>query len=168
MEKRQGLSEKQEEFCRLLAEGKTTGEAERLIGFSKGYGWRLMRKEHIRRAIKVRKNPSAADAEETQKGVQQTEQPRKRETAKKAEILSFLTEVMRDEEEADLKTRMKAAELLGKRESLFEKKTPTEKESRVIIVDDLPGRRYDEANGSGRGFMTSTETFERAGTRITG
>ena len=51
---------------------------------------------------------------------------------------SFLTEVMRDEEEADLKTRMKAAELLGKRESLFEKKTPTEKESRVIIVDDLP------------------------------
>lgn len=27
---------------RLLAEGKTTGEAERLIGFSKGYGWRLM------------------------------------------------------------------------------------------------------------------------------
>ena len=116
MEKRQELSEKQEEFCRLLAEGKTTGEAERLIGFSKGYGWRLMRKEHIRRAIKVRKNPSAADAEETQKGVQQTEQPRKRETAKKAEILSFLTEVMRDEEEADLKTRMKAAELLGKRE----------------------------------------------------
>ena len=136
MEKRQELSEKQEEFCRLLAEGKTTGEAERLIGVSKG--WRLMRKEHIRRAIKVRKNPSAADAEETQKGVQQTEQPRKRETAKKAEILSFLTEVMRDEEEADLKTRMKAAELLGKRESLFEKKTPTEKESRVIIVDDLP------------------------------
>ena len=126
MEKRQGLSEKQEEFCRLLAEGKTTGEAERLIGFSKGYGWRLMR------------NPSAADAEETQKGVQRTEQPRKRETAKKAEILNFLTEVMRDEEEADLKTRMKAAELLGKRESLFEKKTPTEKESRVIIVDDLP------------------------------
>ena len=47
MEKRQELSEKQEEFCRLLAEGKTTGEAERLIGFSKGYGWRLMRKEHI-------------------------------------------------------------------------------------------------------------------------
>lgn len=97
-----------------------------------------MRKEHIRRAIKVRKNPSAADAEETQKGVQRMEQPRKGETAKKAEILSFLTEVMRDEEEADLKTRMKAAELLGKRESLFEKKTPMEKESRVIIVDDLP------------------------------
>ena len=34
VEKRQELSEKQEEFCRLLAEGKTTGEAVRLIGFS--------------------------------------------------------------------------------------------------------------------------------------
>ena len=138
MEKRQDLSEKQAEFCRLLAEGKTTGEAERLIGFSKGYGWRLMKKEHIRRAIKARKNPSAAAAEETQESTQRTEQPKKRETAKRAEILSFLTEVMRDEEEADLKTRMKAAELLGKRESLFERKAPTEKESRVIIVDDLP------------------------------
>ena len=138
MEKRQDLSEKQAEFCRLLAEGKTTGEAERLIGFSKGYGWRLMKKEHIRRAIKARKNPSAAAAEETQESTQRTEQPKKRETAKKAEILSFLTEVMRDEEGADLKTRMKAAELLGKRESLFERKAPTEKESRVIIVDDLP------------------------------
>ena len=138
MEKRQDLSEKQAEFCRLLAEGKTTGEAERLIGFSKGYGWRLMKKEHIRRAIKVRKNPGAAAAEETQESTQRTEQPKKRETAKRAEILSFLTEVMRDEEEADLKTRMKAAELLGKRESLFERKAPTEKESRVIIVDDLP------------------------------
>ena len=63
---------------------------------------------------------------------------RKRRRAYSRRILSFLTEVMRDEEEADLKTRMKAAELLGKRESLFEKKTPTEKESRVIIVDDLP------------------------------
>ena len=138
MEKRQDLSEKQAEFCRLLAEGKTTGEAERLIGFSKGYGWKLMKKEHIRRAIKARKNPSAAAAEETQESTQRTEQPKKRETAKRAEILSFLTEVMRDEEEADLKTRMKAAELLGKRESLFERKAPTEKESRVIIVDDLP------------------------------
>lgn len=138
MEKRQDLSERQEKFCRLLAEGKTTGEAERLIGFSKGYGWKLMRKEHIRRAIRVRKNRTAAENE--QETAQPTERqiPRKRDTAKKAEILSFLTEVMRDEEEADLKTRMKAAELLGKRESLFEKKTPQAEESRIIIVDDLP------------------------------
>lgn len=138
MEKRQELSEKQEEFCRLLAEGKTTGEAERLIGFSKGYGWRLMRKEHIRRAIKVRKNPSAAMRRKRRRAYSGWNSREKEKRQKKAEILSFLTEVMRDEEEADLKTRMKAAELLGKRESLFEKKTPTEKESRVIIVDDLP------------------------------
>ena len=140
MEKRQDLSEKQEEFCRLLAEGKTTGEAERLIGFSKGYGWKLMRKEHIRKAIAARKNPNGGKAAEMQTAERQEKKADGKETpsAKKAEILSFLTEVMRDEEDADLKTRMKAAELLGKRESLFEKKPPTEKESRVIIVDDLP------------------------------
>ena len=138
MEKRQGLSGKAGGILQTAGRRQDNRRSRAADWVSKGYGWRLMRKEHIRRAIKVRKNPSAADAEETQKGVQQTEQPRKRETAKKAEILSFLTEVMRDEEEADLKTRMKAAELLGKRESLFEKKTPTEKESRVIIVDDLP------------------------------
>ena len=129
MEKRQDLSEKQAEFCRLLAEGKTTGEAERLIGFSKGYGWRLMKKEHIRRAIRVRKNPSAAETEEA---TQPRERLRKRETAKKAEILSFLTEVMRDEEEADLKTRMKAAELLGKRESLL--RLPCRRSRRLLVA----------------------------------
>lgn len=130
MEKRQDLSERQEEFCRLLAEGRTTGEAERLIGFSKGYGWKLMKKEHIRKAIAVRKNAKRTVAKAP---------TLEKETAKKTEILSFLTEVMRDEAAADLKTRMKAAELLGKRENLFEKKERTqEKESRIIIVDDLP------------------------------
>ena len=58
--------------------------------------------------------------------------------AEKAEILSFLTEVMRDSEEADLKTRMKAAELLGKRESLFEKGKDGADRYRVVIVDDIP------------------------------
>lgn len=54
------------------------------------------------------------------------------------EILTFLTEVMRDREDADLKTRMKAAELLGKRESLFEKEKKAEENCRAVIVDDLP------------------------------
>jgi len=58
--------------------------------------------------------------------------------AEKEEILSFLTEVIRDNEEADLKTRMKAAELLGKRESLFEKGKGDDERCRVVIVDDIP------------------------------
>ena len=58
--------------------------------------------------------------------------------AEKAEILRFLTEVMRDSEEADLKTRMKAAELLGKRERLFEKGKDGADRYRVVIVDDIP------------------------------
>ena len=76
MEKRQELSEKQEEFCRLLAEGKTTGEAERLIGFSKGYGWRLMRKEHIRRAIKGRKRRRAYSRRNSREKEKRRRRPR--------------------------------------------------------------------------------------------
>ena len=60
------------------------------------------------------------------------------------EVLKFFTSTMRGEVKDQfgldpaLSDRIRAAELLGKRESLFEKKTPTEKESRVINVDDLP------------------------------
>lgn len=112
-------------------------ETERLVGFSKGYGWKLMKKENIKKAIAVQRKPTEKKAEKKQaeKQADGAETP----SAQKAEILGFLTEVMRDEEAADLKTRMKAAELLGKRENLFEKKEkPQEKESRIIIVDDLP------------------------------
>ena len=56
--------------------------------------------------------------------------------AEKEEILCFLTEMMREDD--DPKLRMKAAELLGKRESLFEKGKKTEEKSPIIIVDDLP------------------------------
>ena len=56
--------------------------------------------------------------------------------AEKDEILCFLTEMMREDE--DPKLRMKAAELLGKRESLFEKTKETDDRCRVVIVDDIP------------------------------
>ena len=34
--------------------------------------------------------------------------------------------------------RMKAAELLGRRESLFDREKEREERSRIIILDDLP------------------------------
>lgn len=144
MEKRQALSEKQEKFCRLCAEGKTTAEAEWLVGFSAGYGRRLRKKEHIRKTIAEKEAAIDRRMERTMERTPtgdadsgQTKERKSRPSAQRAEILSFLTEVMRDSEEADLKTRMKAAELLGKRESLFEKKEQPQK-NRIIIVDDLP------------------------------
>lgn len=135
MERRQALSEKQKRFCRLCAEGIPTAEAEWLVGFSEGYGRRLRRKAHIRDAIAVQKG--LIDRRRKDMQSEEKKDGKAAASAKKAEILSFLTEVMRDSEEADLKTRMKAAELLGKRESLFERKEQPQK-NRIIIVDDLP------------------------------
>ncbi len=130
------LSIQQEEFCRLYAEGKTIREAERLSGYSKGYGRKLMKKEHIRCAIAVRRNPSGWENEPI--FAQMKAEQRKTTTAKKSEILGFLTDVMRDDKDADIRTRMRAAELLGKRESLFDKNKPAQTEQHTIIVDDLP------------------------------
>lgn len=51
------------------------------------------------------------------------------------EILAFLTETMRGSEETDIKTRMRAAELLGRRNGAFAKEET--ENSRVIIIDDI-------------------------------
>ena len=127
------LTERQKEFCRLCAEGVKPLEAAKDVGYRNVYRstGELLRNERIREEILRMKDGKIAE----KKPVQKTEEEM---PAEKAEILSFLTEVMRDNEEADLKTRMKAAELLGKRESLFEKGGQQEEKCRVIIVDDIP------------------------------
>ena len=127
------LTERQKEFCRLCAEGVKPLEAAKELGYRNVYRstGEMLRNERIREAILRMKEGKTTE----KKPVQKTEEEL---PAEKAEILSFLTEVMRDNEEADLKTRMKAAELLGKRESLFEKGGQTEDRCRVIIVDDIP------------------------------
>lgn len=123
------LTEKQKMFCRLCAEGIKPIAAAKECGYRNVYGSTgdMLRNEKIRQEI------------ERLKGMD-TAAPRTEEDtpAEKEEILSFLTEVMRDNEEADLKTRMKAAELLGKRESLFEKGKGNDERCRVVIVDDIP------------------------------
>ena len=127
------LTERQKEFCRLCAEGVKPLEAAKELGYRNVYcsTGEMLRNERIREEILRMKEGKTME----KKPVQKTEEEL---PAEKAEILSFLTEVMRDNEEADLKTRMKAAELLGKRESLFEKGGQKEERCRVIIVDDIP------------------------------
>ena len=126
------LTERQQVFCRLCAEGVKPLEAAKELGYRNIYRstGEMLRNERIRAEILRLK-----EAKAEKKSVQKTEEEL---PAEKAEILSFLTEVMRDNEEADLKTRMKAAELLGKRESLFEKGGQREERCRIIIVDDIP------------------------------
>lgn len=124
------LTERQKKFCRLCAAGVKPVEAAKRLGYRNIYRTtgEMLRMEKIQTEItRIRKTGPAAQKAE--------EEPA---AAEKDEILTFLTEVMRDNEEADLKTRMKAAELLGKRESLFEKGRNADENCRVVIVDDLP------------------------------
>ena len=120
---RSALTEKQRAFCQFCAEGKSPKEAARLAGY-KHFGseaGKLMRMSKIQRGIERRKKAGSGGA--TEKAVAESD-----------EILSFLTEMMREDD--DPRVRMKAAELLGKRVSLFEKEQG-KAESRVIIVDDI-------------------------------
>lgn len=120
---RSALTEKQRAFCQFCAEGKSPKEAARLAGY-KHFGseaGKLMRMSKIQRGIERRKKAGYGGA--TEKAVAESD-----------EILSFLTEMMREDD--DPRMRMKAAELLGKRVSLFEKEQG-KAESRVIIVDDI-------------------------------
>lgn len=126
------LTERQKEFCRLCAAGMKPLDAAKLLGYrniSRTVG-DMLRMEKIQKEIQRRKEQTP---EQTEKNM-----PKEEETAvaEKEEILCFLTEMMR--EDADPKMRMKAAELLGKRESLFEKEKKAEEKSPIFIVDDLP------------------------------
>lgn len=65
------------------------------------------------------------------------EQLRSAKTATATEVMEFLTEVMRDEDESSV-SRLKAAELLGKRFGLFTDKVAVSGSGVVQIVDDIP------------------------------
>ena len=127
------LTEGQKTYCRLIAAGEKPVEAAKQAGYQNIYGaiGRMQRNEMVQREIARLKGQETAEKPAAQKAEEET-------PAEKEEILSFLTEVMRDNEDADLKTRMKAAELLGKRESLFEKGGQEKEKCRVVIVDDIP------------------------------
>lgn len=68
---------------------------------------------------------------------QRTEELRSARTATAAEVMEFLTGVMRNEDEGSV-SRLKAAELLGKRFGLFTDKVNVSGSGVVQIVDDIP------------------------------
>ena len=120
------LTEKQMEFCRLCAAGVKPIEAAKELGYRNAYRSTgdMLRNERIQAEI-ARLKKTAAQKTEEESAV-----------AEKEEILCFLTEMMREDD--DPKLRMKAAELLGKRESLFDKGKNGKEGCCVIIVDDIP------------------------------
>ena len=122
------LTDRQKVFCRLCAEGMKPIEAAKKAGYQNVYRTTgdMLRNERIRKEI------------ERQKGKKESSVKMEEEApvAEKEEILTFLTGMMREDD--DPKLRMKAAELLGKRESLFERGKAVEDRCCVVIVDDLP------------------------------
>ena len=125
------LTERQQEFCRLCAMGAKPIEAVKKLGYRNvtQTAGNMLRNERIQEEIARLK-----EQKETPPATQRLEE--ETSVAEKEEILCFLTEMMREDD--DPKLRMKAAELLGKRESLFEKGKQKDERCRVVIVDDIP------------------------------
>lgn len=122
------LSEKEKEFCRAYAKGMAVTEAAKAAGYANGsYGKQLLQKEKIRTFL--------AEMEKKAAGVPSEQKKEEGKIAPGDEILAFLTETMRGGEETDIKTRMRAAELLGRRNGAFAKEEA--ENSRVIIIDDI-------------------------------
>lgn len=122
------MTEKEMLFCERYAKGMTAQEAAKAAGYAKSsYGKQLVEKEKIR-AFLAEIDKKAAEVPSEQK-------KREGKIAPGDEILAFLTETMRGSEETDIKTRMRAAELLGRRNGAFAKEET--ENSRVIIIDDI-------------------------------
>lgn len=122
------LSEKEKNFCRAYAEGMTAQEAAKAAGYANGsYGKQLLAKEKIRTFL--------AEMEREEADIPSGQKKQEGKIAPGDEILAFLTETMRGSEETDIKTRMRAAELLGRRNGAFAKEEA--ENNRVIIIDDI-------------------------------
>ncbi len=125
---RTNLSKKEIVFCRLKAEGKTNLQAAEGAGYSKENGESLIKKENVQKEIK-----------------RLLEEKRKEEIADDVDILQFLTSVMKgdaykEKSDSAMKDRMRAAELLGKRQNIFEQAIESKNDA-VIIVDDIVNKK---------------------------
>ena len=120
---KKSLSKNEIVFCRLKVEGKTDLQAAKEAGYVEEYGKNLLKKEYIQNEIK-----------------RLQEEKKKEEIANDTDILQFLTSVMKGDDYKEkndgvMKDRMRAAELLGKRQNVFEQ--TDSKNDVVIIVDDI-------------------------------
>ena len=120
---KKSLSKNEIVFCRLKVEGKTDLQAAKEAGYVEEYGKNLLKKEYIQNEIK-----------------RLQEEKKKEEIANDTDILQFLSSVMKgdaykEKNDGVMKDRMRAAELLGKRQNVFEQ--TDSKNDVVIIVDDI-------------------------------
>lgn len=119
------MTQKEKDFCSFVADGNSIQMACQLAGYKRtNMGQILMKKSEIQNEIQ--KIVGSLDSSKNN-GLDQ-------------EILTFLTEAMRGNgnDDIDIRTRMRAAELLTKRGKLFEKDLDKDEVTQILIVDDIP------------------------------
>lgn len=116
------LTQKEKMFCSFVAEGNSIQLACQLAGYKNNVGNNLMKKAEVQEEIQ---NCISSNNDSN--------------VCLDQEILAFLTEAMRGngDNEIDIRTRMRAAELLTKRGKLFEKDGEKDTSPKVLIVDDI-------------------------------
>lgn len=119
------LTCRQKRFADAVLNGTEPDEAYRSAGY---------RDEHTHTAARRLLKAPAVQAYMAQASNNKTDHT----VADSDEILRFLTAVLRGEVGSE-KERMRAAELLGKRQGLFSDKAMPEAVTEVVIVDDLGG-----------------------------
>ncbi|MBE6764019.1 MAG: terminase small subunit [Ruminococcaceae bacterium] len=119
------LTTRQKVFADAVLGGKEPSEAYRLAGYREANA--------VAAARRLLKAPTV-QAYMEHIGERHADQS----VASSQEILQFLTAVLRGEVGSE-KERMRAAELLGKRQGLFSDKAMPEAVTEVVIVDDLGG-----------------------------
>lgn len=110
------MNAKQEKFCRLYITSLNVSDAAKKAGYNPTTGYKLMKQPEIKAYI--------AD---------QLEEIKNDQIAEVQEILEMLTAINRDEK-AELKHRIKAAELLGKTYGIFRTKEQPQNLTTVIIT----------------------------------
>lgn len=110
------MTEKQERFCRAYLKNLTVSKAAREAGYSKAAGYKLIKKDEVQQYIK--EHIKSLETEEI---------------ADEKEILTKLTAIIRDES-TDLKSKLKALEIMGRRYQLFKDKKEVESGSTPVII----------------------------------
>ena len=128
MSQKQEMRERQRRFVEAYLRLGSAEEAARMAGYRPSHGGRVLRSAGVQKLLEARRTEAEEAAREAGR------------VASAAEVLEYLTGVLRGEADADGRQgastpRMKAAELLGKRLGIFNE--VQEEAALPVIIDDV-------------------------------
>lgn len=110
------MNKRQEKFCRVYLTSLNVAEAAKQAGYNPTTGYKLMKQPEIKAYI-----------------TRQLEELKNDQIAEVKELMEMLTAATRDVH-AELKDRLKAAELLGRTYGIFKPKEEKQQQNQVIII----------------------------------